>query len=194
MDSVPKPDRRVLIADAAIKVLAESGARGLTHLAIDKQLGLASGSTSYYFRTRAALLEATALRMVEVDTQDATHRLAKYAGTAESVAEGLGRLVAAYSRGEGRKRTIARYELFLLGTRDPSLGKMLEDFRAGFVQYGASLIPDVDSAKALTMAAATVALVEGFLFVNIRAPKPVWTQAQVREAVVALINAQLASL
>ncbi|WFR82522.1 hypothetical protein [Arthrobacter sp. Y-9] len=54
-----KQDRRDAICEAAVGLLACDGARGLTHHAVDRRLSLPLGSTSYYFRTRLALLEAT---------------------------------------------------------------------------------------------------------------------------------------
>lgn len=50
--------RRARIADAAIETLAAGGARALTHHAVDARLGLATGSTSYYYRTRESLRDA----------------------------------------------------------------------------------------------------------------------------------------
>ena len=46
--------RRDLICEAALDLAAEGGNHALTHQAIDARLGLARGSTSYYYRTRAA--------------------------------------------------------------------------------------------------------------------------------------------
>lgn len=61
---MPRPgDRRPLIADHAISVLARGGARALTHQAVDRDAGLATGSTSYYFRTREALVSAAVERI-----------------------------------------------------------------------------------------------------------------------------------
>lgn len=61
---MPRPgDRRPLIADHAIAVLARGGARALTHQAVDRDAGLAAGSTSYYFRTREALMSAAVERI-----------------------------------------------------------------------------------------------------------------------------------
>lgn len=61
---MPRPgDRRPLIADHAIAVLARGGARALTHQAVDRDAGLATGSTSYYFRTREALVSAAVERI-----------------------------------------------------------------------------------------------------------------------------------
>lgn len=61
---MPRPgDRRPLIADHAIAVLARGGARALTHQAVDRDAGLAVGSTSYYFRTRETLVGAAVERI-----------------------------------------------------------------------------------------------------------------------------------
>ena len=60
------------IGDAAIAVLAEHGARGLTHRAVDQAAGLPPGTTSNYARTRAALLTLTLARIDELDTAEAT--------------------------------------------------------------------------------------------------------------------------
>lgn len=63
---MPRPgDRRPLITDHAIAVLAEGGARALTHHAVDRHAALPTGSTSYYFRTRASLVAATIARIRE---------------------------------------------------------------------------------------------------------------------------------
>lgn len=58
-------DRRPLITDHAIAVLAKGGARALSHQAVDRAAGLATGSTSYYFRTRRDLVVATIGRIRE---------------------------------------------------------------------------------------------------------------------------------
>jgi AcrR family transcriptional regulator len=60
------------VGDAAIAVLAEHGARGLTHRAVDQAAGLPPGTTSNYARTRAALLTLVLTRIDELDTAEAT--------------------------------------------------------------------------------------------------------------------------
>ncbi|MDV7999660.1 transcriptional regulator [Rhodococcus sp. IEGM 1408] len=59
-------DRRMLIADSAIEVVARDGVRALTHRAVDSEAGLPSGSTSYYCRTRAQLLSITVDRLTSL--------------------------------------------------------------------------------------------------------------------------------
>ncbi|MGO1592134.1 MAG: TetR/AcrR family transcriptional regulator [Ancrocorticia sp.] len=49
-------ERREQIAEAGIRILATRGMRALTHLTIDRELGLPDGSTSYYARTRRDLI------------------------------------------------------------------------------------------------------------------------------------------
>ena len=58
-------DRRAVIADAAISLIAHSGVRALTHRAIDSALELSPGSTSYYFRTKQGLIDAVVDRITE---------------------------------------------------------------------------------------------------------------------------------
>ncbi|MGY0502859.1 TetR/AcrR family transcriptional regulator [Nocardia sp. FBN12] len=53
-------DRRAQIVTGAVDLIATRGIRALTHRALDAQLALPPGSTSYYFRTRQALIEAVA--------------------------------------------------------------------------------------------------------------------------------------
>jgi AcrR family transcriptional regulator len=63
-------DRRARIAEAAIEIVASRGVRALTHSAVDGHLALPKGSTSYYFRTRRALLEAPVRRITERSRRD----------------------------------------------------------------------------------------------------------------------------
>lgn len=124
-------DRRTVIADAAISTIAREGLRGFTHRAVDRTAGLAEGSTSYYFRTREALLFAALARMAELDTLDVGD-VPELGGTVDL--DTLTDLVAAVVRvwlSEGRERALARFELTLESTRRPAL-------RARMMSYGAT--------------------------------------------------------
>lgn len=59
-------DRRILIADTAIAVIADVGVRGLTHRAVDAAANLATGSTSYYARSKAQLVSLTVERLASL--------------------------------------------------------------------------------------------------------------------------------
>jgi DNA-binding transcriptional regulator YbjK len=50
----PKPNveqRRHDLCEAAIELLADGGARELTHLRVDRRAGVADGTTSFYYQT-----------------------------------------------------------------------------------------------------------------------------------------------
>ncbi|WP_280239743.1 TetR/AcrR family transcriptional regulator [Nocardia abscessus] len=107
-------DRRVLLVDTAIELIATRGLRALTHRALDTELGLPGGSASYYFRTKRALIEAIVDRITTRSRDDfAAAALAPTgAATPEAVAEAiatwLDRLLA-----ERRAHLIARHALLL---------------------------------------------------------------------------------
>src|SRR5436305_15331233 len=70
MDKRRKPnptERRRDLCDAAIHLLAHDGAKGLSHLKVDRKAEVPDGTTSFYFRTRSALLRAVAERLAELD-------------------------------------------------------------------------------------------------------------------------------
>src|ERR1700756_5757865 len=70
MDKRRKPnpaERRRDLCDAAIQLLADDGTKGLSHLKVDRKAGVPDGTTSFYFRTRSALLRAVAERLAELD-------------------------------------------------------------------------------------------------------------------------------
>ncbi|GII96013.1 TetR/AcrR family transcriptional regulator [Sinosporangium siamense] len=115
-------DRRALIADAAIGTVATHGLRGLTHRAVDAAAGLAVGSTSYYFRTRAALIGACYRRLSELDLADIRrHGPRDLSGlTLDTAAEALASLLHHWLT-EGRERQLARFELTLEAARRPEL-------------------------------------------------------------------------
>lgn len=113
--------RRTEIADAAIATLAAAGMRGLTHRAVDREAGLPEGSTSYYFRTRQALLQAVVERLVERDREE----VPTMGGASLDEFVDLGaRIVHALLTVE-RSRLLARYELHLESTRRPELRESL---------------------------------------------------------------------
>ena len=117
-------DRRIVLADAALAVLAATGARGLTHRAVHRTAGIAEGSTSYYFRTRAALLQACAERLAAH-----TMQVIGPADGAELTVDGLialaERAVSAWTADEGWLIR-ARHELLLESARYSELRGPIE--------------------------------------------------------------------
>lgn len=113
--------RRETLADAAIATLARAGMRGLTHRAVDQAAGVPDGSTSYYFRTRQALLHAAVERLAQVDTAELVDRPALTGPVdLDEATEAIAGLVEHWVT-TGRERMLARYELALEANRRPEL-------------------------------------------------------------------------
>ncbi|KOG85923.1 TetR/AcrR family transcriptional regulator [Streptomyces varsoviensis] len=120
-------DRRTVLADTAIGVLAEAGMRGLTHRAVDRAANLPAGTTSAYYRTRQALLTALVRRLVALD-QAELQAIGEQApaprGTEELVA-GIAAFIERRTTGEGRRRSLARYACALESVHHPELREIL---------------------------------------------------------------------
>ncbi|PWD51013.1 hypothetical protein C8046_10490 [Serinibacter arcticus] len=61
----PPSDRPARIADASLEIIATSGLHALTHRTIDARLGFPAGTTSYYARTRAELVNRALTALIE---------------------------------------------------------------------------------------------------------------------------------
>lgn len=115
-------DRLTQIADAAVHVVAARGMRGLTHRAVDAQAGLPQGSTSAYFRTRKALIEALVRRLAEQDTAEVTDLVD--VTDLDALAKGSAQVLDSWMT-TGRERTLARYACLLEATHHPELRTIL---------------------------------------------------------------------
>jgi AcrR family transcriptional regulator len=127
-------DRRAAIADAAIHLVATRGLRGLTHRAVDTEAGLPPGSTSYYLRTRDALLTACVTRMLERDLATQPPQ-----NTSSSPTELMSAMVLQLTQHRSEDQ-LARYELSLEASRRPELldaitqgGRVLREHLAGIL-------------------------------------------------------------
>lgn len=129
-----KPDpeqRRLELCDAAITLLAEDGIKGLSHRRVDRAAGVPDGTTSFNFRTLAALVHAVAARVAALDLEELTIATAASppaAGDGEtSGVSGLARLIMRSSTGPPLIRSRARLELVLQSHRDVTLAEAFRD-------------------------------------------------------------------
>jgi DNA-binding transcriptional regulator YbjK len=155
-------DRRTGILDAALSVLADDGMRALTHRAVDAAAGIAPGSTSYYFRTRAALVAGCIDRLVEIDRGLAAPPVA----VSHGVAGFLDLLVAAgeVMAGPERTRTLARYELSVAAMHDDGLRALLTEGGTAVARLAAAMLADLGATDPETSARQVLAAFDGVLF------------------------------
>jgi len=157
-----RPSRRESICEAALDLAAEGGNHAVTHQAIDRRLGLAKGSTSYYFRTRDALVTAAVRRLAERSRtaflEGVPDEIPSVDAAADLIAGQLDRLLT-----DRRRDVLARYSLVVEAVED-------EELR---VAVGSCLF-SVDAAVALMSALGAsdprpaahdlISLLEGLLF------------------------------
>ncbi|TDU90333.1 TetR family transcriptional regulator [Kribbella voronezhensis] len=181
-------ERQNAIADAAIHLVATRGLRGLTHRAVDAEAGLPPGSTSYYLRTRNALLTACVNRMLARDL------------TATSPRPGdtpLEELLAEMVIGIAQARAddlAARYELSLEARRQPDLQEAIvrggRQLRDGLAQLLTALgIPD-----AADVAWPVAAMMDGLLYDRLAGAGSTMPAAAYEHAVRRTLSALLTGL
>ena len=159
-----QPDRRTQIADAIIETLARGGGRGLTHRAVDDAAGLPRGSTSYYLRTRASLIDAAVARLAEADTTALAPR------PGEPMAATLARTLDEL-RSDDRHRVLARYELSLEAVRRPELRATLDAGSHRVRRAIADHLADDGTEAPEVVAGDVMALFDGLLFRELTAPE-----------------------
>lgn len=127
------PERRVMLTDAAVDVLAHEGARGLTFRAVDARAGVPVGTASNYFSSRDDLLMQTGARISSRMTPDPAQveQIMLPAPSRELVTELMHWLVRRMT--DDRTGYLAMLELRLEATRRPELRTQLtRTVRTGF--------------------------------------------------------------
>jgi len=181
------------VGDAAIAVLAEHGARGLTHRAVDQAAGLPPGTTSNYARTRAALLTLALTRIAELDAAETASGADGQSGSGysgfgisgsgpsgsgpsglgvsglgvsgEELADALATVLDRWITDPGaRRRVLARFELALEATRWPELRAAYDEMGRGFRAALARLLAASGSADPERDAWTLIAWLEGTVF------------------------------
>jgi DNA-binding transcriptional regulator YbjK len=164
--------RRRDLCDAAIHLLATEGARGLTHLRVDRQAGFADGTTSFYYQTRSALLRGAIDRVIELDVADFTEALdATRVGEVDSLLSHLAEHAMRTAVEPERTRARARFELTMIASRDPELSAVFESLAGRFVAISEAAVAQVqpagtppDPTLVKQQAFAVVTFLGGFLF------------------------------
>ncbi|MDQ3607710.1 MAG: TetR family transcriptional regulator [Actinomycetota bacterium] len=132
---------RTRLLDAALGLLGRSGAASLTVRATQDAAGLPHGSVRHHFGDRAGMVAALFDHLAERESPPVQ-------GDAADALEHL--------LGPGRTMTLARYELFIMAARDPTLRAPLVRARERFVAAAAERV-------GATAAPAVVAALDGLV-------------------------------
>ncbi|MBM7785737.1 TetR/AcrR family transcriptional regulator [Tenggerimyces flavus] len=159
-----KPSRADTLADAAIDVLADEGLRGLTHRAVEQRAGLPNGSTTYYFKTRSALVRGVLARLLELDRQEfQTFGLAGLPPSRATLVDAATKLLRHLST-TARNRQIARFQLYLDGDPDDERKAMLDAATQAIEASSIAMLKLLGSKNARRDGKLLQALLDGLLY------------------------------
>lgn len=178
-------DRLTVLLDAAIAVVGSGGLRGLTHRAVDARAGVAAGSTSYYFRTRSALLRGILGRLLELDTAEyerfATDGLDSGIDR-RTLTSTLTKLYGHWSS-QGRDRQLARYALYLDPGVDDEVRAQLDAANRQLAGELSQLLRAAGCPHPKRDARLLIALLDGLLYDRLARPEPPISAAELRRRI-----------
>lgn len=134
VDTRRKPNaeqRRRQLCDAAISLLAEEGGHGLSHQKVDRRARVPNGTTSFYYRTRSALLHGAAEQIVHYNIELFTRAFDREA-SADTLLGMLAEQLMLLREEPHLSRARARLELTMLARQD---GTLAEGFERVFDGY-----------------------------------------------------------
>jgi DNA-binding transcriptional regulator YbjK len=165
---------RTRALDAAVAIVGSEGLRALSHARVDDRAGLPKGSTSNYFRTRAALLDGLSahIALQEIGNFDPTLDLSR--ASVDEVIDALCALIEAQTTTH-RLRTVARYAMFLASTQDDELRAPLLANRHAFEGWMVALLTGLGAHSPEEHARTVMACAEGLVMhrISIDAELPV---------------------
>ncbi|BDB60207.1 MULTISPECIES: TetR/AcrR family transcriptional regulator [Rhodococcus] len=159
--SPQRPSRRTAISDAALELAARGGNHAVTHTGIDVHLGLPKGSTSYYFRTRHALVSAAIARLTERSRADFAALFDATTGDpnpSDLIARYLERLLTVR-----RSDVLARYALATDARLEPESAEALATCMFS-IPAASDLVRQLGAQEPDTAGRDLVVLLEGVLF------------------------------
>lgn len=162
--------RKSLLLEATIRVMAERGLAGVTHRAVATEAGVSASSTTYFFDSLddmigEAVSDALATEMERLAVFRERVQSQDYDGPAV-----IDEFIE-YLRGNRDASTIAQFEAYLFASRRPELQPRV----AEFVRMTRTLAHEVLSAAGLhdeRAAEAAVAMIDGFALHHLADPHP----------------------
>lgn len=201
------PQRRRALADAAVALLAEQGAHGLTHRAVETRAGVPAGTATNYFRNREKLLIAAAERIVSLHLTEAAQvtaeaEAATQAAPANASPQGREDMVRAMVElltaslwaavTTLRERYLAIFELQLEARRRPALAAALAGLTETAFASTAQLHEDLGTGASPEEIGTLITLYGGALFTLTMSPAELLDRSSVRALVEAMVRGALA--
>jgi DNA-binding transcriptional regulator YbjK len=181
--------RRNALTDAAIEILGTRGIHQLSHRAVDEAAGLPAGTTSNYFRSRDALLDAVAQRIADLHLAE----MAASVGLSDLGLADLigGSLYAAATT--GRVRYLAVFELSLEATRRPWLMDALSRIESAALEATVGHHRGLGLGTSAEQVQTLMTLFGGALFALVTGPPEAVTLERTRELARSMVRGTIAT-
>jgi DNA-binding transcriptional regulator YbjK len=171
-------DRRTALLEATLHLIGTGGLAAVTHRAVEAEAGLPHGSTTYYFKTKQALLEAAVERLLEIDrarADEIAHALSRALAPREPLREldleGIARAIVAWLE-QDRAYQLARYELQIESARRPELRAAMQRGGEAFLRVLEPIVVAAGSAQPARDARIALAMVNGLMLEQLARPEP----------------------
>lgn len=162
--------RREALLRAAIELLAEGGARAVTHRAVASRAKVPLAATTYYFDSIGKLTEE-ALRLHMTERVEELHELASGAAAGESVTEIAERFIDALIRRDPAA-TIAQFEVYLEAARNPALRDVVAYALDASELLAKEVLTALGARRPAQAATVLIAMVNGFALGRLGRPLP----------------------
>jgi DNA-binding transcriptional regulator YbjK len=167
---------------AALDVLADGGAKAVTHRAVAARAGLPPASTTYYFESIQQLTQE-ALRLHVSERVGDFESLLASALSANESAEQVARQFAYLLTTRPTPAVIAQFEVYLEAARTPSLRQVVADALDAFERVAELALGELGARRPKECAAVFVAMLDGFALHRVA------RQRSTEEDVAVLLNA-----
>jgi TetR/AcrR family transcriptional regulator, regulator of biofilm formation and stress response len=173
MAGVRNEQRRRRMLDATVQIIGREGPGAVTHRAVAAEAGVPLAATTYYFASKAALLDEALTVSVQSDLAE-LEMLARSMARSPVSVDGLARSIARFLVAQLRHRrttVVAQYELTLEASRDATLGPAARASTEAYVGLFQEMLAKVGAADPAGDARLLVALMDGLLLDQLSAPR-----------------------
>lgn len=124
----------------------------MSHLKVDRHAGLADGTTSFYYRTRAALLHGVADQLVRYDAETFTEVFKDAPNSSgDVIARVLAGQILSIREEPQRSRTRARLELTMSARRDTGIASEFQQMADSYRALAERLVIAIQSDRGTTI-------------------------------------------
>ena len=162
--------RRDALLRAAAELLAEGGARAVTHRAVAARAGMPAASTMYYFESIQQLTDE-ALRQHLTERVEELQRMIGKASGGGRTAEAIARRFARVLLERTNDIVVAQFEIYLEAARNPSLREHVAETLGAFEKLTESVLTTLGARRPADSAAAFLAMMDGFLLHHVARPR-----------------------